>query len=171
MYDAFTSERVLTMEWIDGEKPRRGSAGSAFEAPVATSTALATVPPAAPRRTAGSAQDIALVEVGVRCSLEQMLQEGFYHAGAQCAYLERDTCGLRSVKPVPNHYRRACSAPGHLIHIPPRRTTARTGHPHTAGGLPPVASNHRTQVRADSTVPRPGPHAGHTLRMRGVLSL
>ena len=27
--------------------------------------------------------DLRLVEVGVRCSLEQMLEEGFYHAGVQ----------------------------------------------------------------------------------------
>ncbi len=32
---------------------------------------------------ASSSDDLRLVEVGVRCSLEQMLEEGFYHAGAR----------------------------------------------------------------------------------------
>lgn len=56
MYKEFSSEKVLTMEWVDGVKPRRGSEGGGFGG--------------------GSEQDIALVEVGVRCSLEQMLEEG-----------------------------------------------------------------------------------------------
>jgi hypothetical protein len=36
------------------------------------------------QRRPGAAQvqeDLRLVEIGVRCSLEQMLEEGFYHAG------------------------------------------------------------------------------------------
>eukprot|EP00892_Ulva_mutabilis_P005960 jgi/Ulvmu1/3736/UM173_0009.1 len=62
MYKALSTERILTMEWVDGDKPRRGSdgGGGGFGG--------------------GSEQDLALVEVGVRCSLEQMLEEGFYHA-------------------------------------------------------------------------------------------
>lgn len=56
MYKEFSSEKVLTMEWVDGVKPRRGSEGGGFGG--------------------GSEQDLALVEVGVRCSLEQMLEEG-----------------------------------------------------------------------------------------------
>ena len=31
--------------------------------------------------SSGSKDDLRLVEIGVRCSLEQMLEEGFYHAG------------------------------------------------------------------------------------------
>ena len=56
MYKALSSEKVLTMEWVDGDKPRRGSEGGGFGG--------------------GTDQDLALVEVGVRCSLEQMLEEG-----------------------------------------------------------------------------------------------
>lgn len=56
MYKQLSSEKVLTMEWVDGVKPRRGSEGGGFGG--------------------GSDQDLALVEVGVRCSLEQMLEEG-----------------------------------------------------------------------------------------------
>lgn len=56
MVPEFSSERVLTMEWVDGTKPRRGSEGGGFGG--------------------GSATDLNLVEVGVRCSLEQMLEEG-----------------------------------------------------------------------------------------------
>eukprot|EP00955_Chlamydomonas_euryale_P020880 221331-Chlamydomonas_euryale.AAC.1 len=33
-----------------------------------------------PSARGGSADDLSLVEIGVRCSLEQMLDEGFYHA-------------------------------------------------------------------------------------------
>ena len=71
--------------------PRRGSASS----PKAETSAAApqnspavAAPPAAAHADAtsacsnrGTTIDIALVEVGVRCSLEQMLSEGFYHAG------------------------------------------------------------------------------------------
>lgn len=57
MVPELSSERVLTMEWIDGSKPRRGSEGGGFGG--------------------GSAADLRLVEVGVRCSLEQMLEEGY----------------------------------------------------------------------------------------------
>ena len=53
MYEDYSSERVLTMEWVTGTKPRSGSQASASES---------------------SPSDIRLVEVGVRCSLEQMLQ-------------------------------------------------------------------------------------------------
>lgn len=54
-----TTRRVLVMEWVEGERLRSGSGGYG---------------------QLGSEQDLALVDVGVRCSLEQMLEEGFYHA-------------------------------------------------------------------------------------------
>lgn len=63
VYLPLTTTRVMTMEWVNGERLRtasssgmQGGAGS------------------------GSPEDLRLVEVGVRCSLEQMLEEGFYHA-------------------------------------------------------------------------------------------
>ncbi len=37
-------------------------------------------PQGATKLAAGAADDLRLVEVGVQCSLEQMLEEGFYHA-------------------------------------------------------------------------------------------
>lgn len=58
-----TTRRVLVMEWVVGERLRSASEG------------------AEAMGVRGSAQDLALVDVGVRCSLEQMLEEGFYHAG------------------------------------------------------------------------------------------
>jgi tRNA A-37 threonylcarbamoyl transferase component Bud32 len=91
MYPEFSSERVLTMEWINGVKPRTGSASTATlpgsgrqsEKPDKAKGGNAS------HRSSGSAADLALVEVGVRCSLEQMLQEGFYHADPHAGNLLR----------------------------------------------------------------------------------
>eukprot|EP00887_Chlorella_sp_A99_P007885 scaffold20.g7885.t1 len=57
-----TTRKVLVMEWVHGERLR-----TAFTAASAAAAA-------------SSSDDLRLVEVGVRCSLEQMLEEGFYHA-------------------------------------------------------------------------------------------
>lgn len=57
MYSELTTRRVLVMEWIDGERLSSATAGSR-----------------------DVLDDIRLVEVGVRCSLEQLLEYGFYHA-------------------------------------------------------------------------------------------
>ena len=51
------------MEWVHGAKLRSASGSTTGN-----------------RGGGGMQEDIRLVEVGVRCSLEQMLQEGFYHA-------------------------------------------------------------------------------------------
>lgn len=64
---------------------------------------------------AGSSDDLRLVEVGVRCSLEQMLEEGFYHAGParrcwgstaaalpavlESALQSENACGTRQSRP------------------------------------------------------------------------
>ncbi|GAB4819247.1 hypothetical protein N2152v2_006293 [Parachlorella kessleri] len=61
-----TTRKVLVMEWVDGERLR--TAYTAAAAPTGGTGAR------------GSNDDLRLVEVGVRCSLEQMLEEGFYHA-------------------------------------------------------------------------------------------
>eukprot|EP00798_Chlamydomonas_sp_ICE-L_P014464 gene14464-20478_t len=53
---------VLTMEWVDGERLRSASSEERIDSAL------------------GNQDDLDLVEVGVRCSLEQMLEEGFYHA-------------------------------------------------------------------------------------------
>lgn len=69
MYEDLTTSRVLVMEWIDGERLR---------------TAYSAVSEGSLRGKQGargsSADDLHLVEVGVRCSLEQLLEYGFYHA-------------------------------------------------------------------------------------------
>lgn len=126
MYPELSTERVLTMEWINGVKPRRGSANfddanaaaaaAAAEAAAATSTARvrgsARLPPAPPAASAPPPQkgrrlgpeaeaDLALVEVGVRCSLEQMLSEGFYHADPHAGNILRmpdGRCGAAGVR-------------------------------------------------------------------------
>jgi predicted unusual protein kinase regulating ubiquinone biosynthesis (AarF/ABC1/UbiB family) len=90
MYSQFTTPRVLVMQWIEGERLRSASS----QAPAAAAAAAAA---AAGSMAGGSsssrlqgqharqvAEDLRLVEIGVRCSLEQMLEEGFYHAGARC---------------------------------------------------------------------------------------
>ncbi len=56
MYKDLTTRKVLVMEWIEGER-------------------LNTQ-----RGMSNRSDDIRLVEVGVRCSLEQLLEFGFYHA-------------------------------------------------------------------------------------------
>mmetsp|Transcript_17319 Transcript_17319/g.30923 ORF Transcript_17319/g.30923 Transcript_17319/m.30923 type:complete len:842 (-) Transcript_17319:136-2661(-) len=63
MYEAYTTPRVLVMEWVDGSKLRSASDGSKDKL-----------------SAEADADNLRLVEVGVRCSLEQMLEEGFYHA-------------------------------------------------------------------------------------------
>ncbi|KAF6253698.1 ABC1 family-domain-containing protein [Scenedesmus sp. NREL 46B-D3] len=60
MYSQFTTPRVLAMQWIEGERLRSASSQQ--------------------QRPPQVAEDLRLVEIGVRCSLEQMLEEGFYHA-------------------------------------------------------------------------------------------
>ncbi len=57
IYWEYTHQRVLTMEWIDGTKLTK------------------------PRELAAQGIDAAyLVEVGVQCSLRQLLEHGFFHA-------------------------------------------------------------------------------------------
>ena len=56
-----TTQRVLVMEWVNGQRLRsRAEAlgeGKGFK----------------------NIDDLKLIDIGVRCSLEQMLEEGFYH--------------------------------------------------------------------------------------------
>ena len=56
-----TTQRVLVMEWVNGQRLRsRAEAlgeGKGFR----------------------NTDDLKLIDIGVRCSLEQMLEEGFYH--------------------------------------------------------------------------------------------
>lgn len=53
-YEQFTARRVLTVEWLEGEKLSQSTADDV-----------------------GS-----LVNLGVICYLKQLLQTGFFHAGA-----------------------------------------------------------------------------------------
>ena len=54
LYTDITTQRVLVMEWVEGTRLRSGG----------TST-----------DGTGNPDDLKLVEIGVRCSLEQMLEE------------------------------------------------------------------------------------------------
>ncbi|GIL84429.1 hypothetical protein Vretimale_15898 [Volvox reticuliferus] len=87
IYDEYTTAKILTMEWIEGERLR--TAGSSIsERDPASSKVSATRSDSSgssrgnvgPLTDPQRLEDLALVEVGVRCSLEQMLEEGFYHA-------------------------------------------------------------------------------------------
>ncbi|GAX74122.1 hypothetical protein CEUSTIGMA_g1571.t1 [Chlamydomonas eustigma] len=70
MIPDFTTTGVMTMEWVEGERLRTASASGRKGGNNTES--------AGPSK--GNQEDLQLVEVGVRCSLEQMLEEGFYHA-------------------------------------------------------------------------------------------
>ncbi|CAG9466453.1 unnamed protein product [Pedinophyceae sp. YPF-701] len=69
MYPELTSRRVLVMEWVNGTKLR-----------------------SAPGER-GRAEDLALVEVGVQLSLEQVVDRGFYHADPHAGNLLRTESG------------------------------------------------------------------------------
>lgn len=56
MYTNLTTPRVLIMEWVDGTRLRSSAQGG------------------------GGREELQMVEIGVRCSLEQMLEEGYYHS-------------------------------------------------------------------------------------------
>lgn len=91
MYTGWTTSRVLVMEWIEGERLRSASRQAPAAGVAATAAAAAT----AGSSSSGAqvvmrqqltqqqhsspeqvAEDLRLVEIGVRCSLEQMLEEG-----------------------------------------------------------------------------------------------
>jgi aarF domain-containing kinase len=55
MLMAYTTQRVLVMEWVEGVRLRSAGMGAS---------------------AATRAEDLKLVDVGVRCSLEQMLEKG-----------------------------------------------------------------------------------------------
>ena len=75
MYTELTTKKVLIMEWIDGTRLKSSSQGGQ-----------------------GAREELKMVEIGVRCSLEQMLEEGYYHSdphpgnlfkmGGKLAYLD-----------------------------------------------------------------------------------
>lgn len=77
MYTEYTTPRVLVMEWIEGERLRTASQ----QAPAVAAAAAAAAAGLQRQHAAQVKEDLRLVEIGVRCSLEQMLEEGFYHAG------------------------------------------------------------------------------------------
>mmetsp|Transcript_19608 Transcript_19608/g.59305 ORF Transcript_19608/g.59305 Transcript_19608/m.59305 type:complete len:979 (-) Transcript_19608:2833-5769(-) len=74
MYEDLTTQRVLIMEWVEGRRLRTGTSGGGYG-------------------SAGDESDLGLVEVGVRCSLEQMLEEGYYHSDPHAGNLLRTTSG------------------------------------------------------------------------------
>lgn len=77
MHTQLCTRKVLVMEWVDGERLRTAySAASEASGSGGTSSKRS-----GSGGTGERSDDLRLVEVGVRCSLEQMLEEGFYHAG------------------------------------------------------------------------------------------
>ena len=58
MFTELTTPRVLIMEWVEGSRLKSSSQTG-------------------PR---GAKEELKMVEIGVRCSLEQMLEEGYYHS-------------------------------------------------------------------------------------------
>lgn len=99
MYTEWTTSRVLVMEWIEGERLRSASKQAPAVAATGGAAAPAAVTPVASSGVSSSAvsskaavrrqlvqqhhsspeqvaEDLRLVEIGVRCSLEQMLEEG-----------------------------------------------------------------------------------------------
>lgn len=90
MYLDWTTTRVLVMEWIEGERLRSASR----QAPAAAVAAAGGSSPVGGSSSSGEvlmrqqliqqhssspervAEDLRMVEIGVRCSLEQMLEEG-----------------------------------------------------------------------------------------------
>ncbi|PNW73593.1 hypothetical protein CHLRE_13g565260v5 [Chlamydomonas reinhardtii] len=82
IYEQTTTAKILTMEWIDGERLRTAGTSAAERGATGapSSTRTFSAPASAAALDARRLEDLALVEVGVRCSLEQMLEEGFYHA-------------------------------------------------------------------------------------------
>jgi aarF domain-containing kinase len=89
MFTEWTTSRVLVMEWIEGERLRSASRQAPAAAVAATAAAAASSSSSgaqvamrqqliqqqrsSPKQVA---EDLRLVEIGVRCSLEQMLEEG-----------------------------------------------------------------------------------------------
>lgn len=87
MYTEWTTSRVLVMEWVEGERLRSASSQAPAAAAAVTASAgsgsigaqvamrqqLIQQQRSSPEQVA---EDLRLVEIGVRCSLEQMLEEG-----------------------------------------------------------------------------------------------
>ena len=93
MVPSLCTRRVLVMHWVDGVRLR--SAGDV----VGVGEGGARAPP-----SLDGAADLALVDVGVRCSLEQMLESGFFHSDphpgnllrtrdGRLAYIDFGMCG------------------------------------------------------------------------------
>lgn len=67
-YEELTARRVLTVEWLDGEKLSQSGADDVG----------------------------ALVNLGVICYLKQLLHTGFFHAGANFGHAE--SCNLHDLR-------------------------------------------------------------------------
>lgn len=74
MVTDLTTARVLVMEWVDGDRLR--TAYSAVGGGADDDGAFPSFRQAPP---SGSEDDIRLVEIGVKCSLEQLLEFGYFH--------------------------------------------------------------------------------------------
>ncbi len=69
-----TGRRVLTMEWIDGVKLTDR-----------------------PRMAAKGLRVVDFVDVGIECTLRQLLDKGYFHAGKRPT-LHRSTCHSRAYR-------------------------------------------------------------------------
>jgi aarF domain-containing kinase len=79
MVTDLTTARVLVMEWVDGDRLRTaysavGGGGSPGIGSIGATSDAYDFPP-----RSGSEDDIRLVEIGVKCSLEQLLEFGYFH--------------------------------------------------------------------------------------------
>lgn len=77
-----TTKKVLVMEWIEGERLRSAYAAASDKRREDSSSSSAANDGAANSgyTKAAALEDLKMVEIGVVCSLEQMLEVGFYHA-------------------------------------------------------------------------------------------
>lgn len=90
VYPALGSERVLAMEWIDGEKGpwvvKGGQGGKAVKsAQSSSSRGGAGLGGGGPGGTGGPVdrdEALRMLAIGLQCSVRQVLRSGFFHAGA-----------------------------------------------------------------------------------------
>lgn len=82
-----TTKKVLVMEWIEGERLRSAYAAASDKRREDSASSSSTTTAAAANNGIYSGytqeaalEDLKMVEIGVVCSLEQMLEVGFYHA-------------------------------------------------------------------------------------------
>ena len=94
--DAECTRRVLALEWVDGDKlldsePRGGDGAGVARLAVAPS-------------------DLPLVELGIECTLSQLLDTGFLHADPHGGNLLKAPCGAAAARSAASSAARAAAA-------------------------------------------------------------